>query len=470
MVFKMKKFFNFVVVAGLVLTLFPQVSNAQELNLKKYYDAIDRMNGKGAIAVEKSKRDYVGDMPFSEYYKYKLVAGYGDRNNLVSTFLDEKFVFIPELREEKISQLRQYEEGKARRRPEGFINCSDAAINDFKSMLPTDTFGLCIDEWKPRMGRSLKQPLFINLRTGRLCLLHEFGLNNILESTTYLAKKSSFPDFKYEPSYSLTELFKYEWYYPENPEKMCEALKGLEVYRTDINDYDVITSVKVRRSDNMNGGPAQLIYDVECEKGKFVNNHRWEWDFFSIKWYEQLKKCIGMKVIYCSDGEERLLYKDWISALPTWTLKSIELGNLGEKSDSRPALIATICSGQRTKRLDAVHSCLFLTHGKLKLSPKDNSRYRGRLLSYKYVEEHSTKMPESVKNELTWFAKMYTESMVQSLREIWVGQNVSLFLVEFPKAKMIKNTVSGGKAVRIYHANGNEYVFKDGICTSVTKK
>jgi hypothetical protein len=79
-------------------------------------------------------------------------------------------------------------------------------------------------------------------------------------------------------------------------------------------------------------------------------------------------------------------------------------------------------------------------------------------------------MPESVKNELTWFAKMYTESMVQSLREIWVGQNVSLFLVEFPKAKMIKNTVSGGKAVRIYHANGNEYVFKDGICTSVTKK
>ena len=78
-------------------------------------------------------------------------------------------------------------------------------------------------------------------------------------------------------------------------------------------------------------------------------------------------------------------------------------------------------------------------------------------------------MPESEKAALEWFAKTYTESMIQSFREIWVGQNVSLFLAEFPKAKLVKNTVSGGKAIRIYHVNGNEFVFKDGVCTSVTK-
>jgi hypothetical protein len=432
-------------------------------NIKKYYSAIDRMNGKGGIAVAKAKRDYIGDMPFREYYKLKLDGGREKSIALISSFLDEKFVFDKELRQEKLTQLEQSEGKSLSERPKGFTSGIED-LEDFKSMQPTDTFGLCIDIWKPESGFRDKQPLFINLRTGKQYLLHEYDLNNMLESITYLAKSPSIPDFQYDPSYSLTELFKYEWYYPDSPEKMCKALEGLEVYRTDINDYDVITSVNVRRSDDWNGGPAHLIYDVKYQKGGYDKN-RWEYDVFSVKWYEQLKKCIGMKVIFCENGEERILYQDFLSNIPYWTLESVELGNL----DGRAALVATIKQGQKTERLDAVYNGLFLTRNNLDIFSKDRNMYSHRLLPYDYVKKHAVKAPESVKSELSWFAKTYQESMMQSFREIWVGLNVSLFLAEFPKAKLVKNTVSGGKAIRIYHVNGNEFVFKDGVCTSVTK-
>lgn len=447
------------------------IANNKE-NIKKYYSAIDRMNGKGAIKVEKVARDYKGNMPFLEYYKLKLVSGIDKSTKLVSTFLDEKFVFIKELRDEKITMLKQSEGQGSYSRPEGFRNCSDDDIRDFYSMLPTDTFGICIDTWKPGLGSKNKEPLFINLRTGKMYLLNEFNLCSILESTTYLAKKPSIPDFTYDPSYSLTELFNYEWFYPEYPEKMCKALEGLEVYRTDINDYDIITSVKVRRFDGLSGGPTHLLYDVQYKKGynsPFKNdNPLWDNTAFSIKWYEQLKKCIGMKVLYCNNGEERLLYKDFITSLPTWTLESVELGDLGENSH-KPALIATIRNGQQIKRLNAVSVCVFLTRGNLELFPKDINQYSHRLLPFDYVEKNAKKMPESMKSQLSWLAKSAQASMNQGLREIWIGSSVSLFLSSFPKAKLIKSTVSGGKAIRIYHVNGNEYVFKDGKCTSVTK-
>lgn len=438
-----------------------QTANVE--NIKKYREGIARMQGNGKIAVAKTKRDYKGDMPFREYYKLKLGGGREKSIALVSSFLDEKFLFDKELHLEKLAQLEQSEGKSLSERPKGFTSGIED-LEDFKSMQPTDTFGLCIDVWKPESGFRDKQPLFINLRTGKQYLLHEYDLNNMLESITYLAKSPSIPDFKYDPSYSLTELFKYEWYYPESPEKMCKALEGLEVYRTDINDYDVITSVNVRRSDDWNGGPAHLIYDVKYQKGGYDKN-RWEYDVFSVKWYEQLKKCIGMKVIFCDNGEERILYQDFFSNIPYWTLESVELGNL----DGRTALVATIKQGQKTERLDAVYNGLFLTRNNLEIFPKDRNMYSHRLLPYDYVKKHAVKAPESVKSELSWFVKTYQESMMQSFREIWVGLNVSLFLAEFPKAKLVKNTVSGGKTIKIYHVNGNEFVFKDGVCTSVTK-
>lgn len=491
------------------------IANNEE-NIKKYYSAIDRMNGKGAIKVEKVARDYKGNMPFYEYYKLKL-EGRGDKDRtLVSTFLDEKFVFDKDKRQEIISKLAEADNkdlmkekiefqmdslrkamGNPNNRKEKekavrmrkmidsltvlrgqYLNtdqdrakafsykayANDKRIDEFLKMEPTDTFGLYID--------AKNGVQFINLRTGICYYPYDLDLNQLLESTTYLAKKPSIPDFTYDPSYSLTELFNYEWFYPEYPEKMCKALEGLEVYRTDINDYDIITSVKVRRFDGLSDGPTHLLYDVQYKKGynsPFKNdNPLWDNTAFSIKWYEQLKKCIGMKVLYCNNGEERLLYKDFINSLPTWTLESVELGDLGENSH-KPALIATIRNGQQIKRLNAVSVCVFLTRGNLELFPKDINQYSHRLLPFDYVEKNAKKMPESMKSQLSWLAKSAQASMNQGLREIWIGSSVSLFLSSFPKAKLIKSTVSGGKAIRIYHVNGNEYVFKDGKCTSATK-
>lgn len=500
--------------AGLVWMLIPQVAKSQidqdgAENLKKYYTAINRMQGRGTIKVEKAPRDYKGEMPFYEYYKMKLEGGWDKQRTLVSSFLDEKFVFEKSRRQEVITKLNgagnktlmkekiefqmdslrkamttinyRKEKDKAiilQNKIDSLINlrgnyinvdndrkkafsykayADDIKIDEFLAMEPTDTFGLFIN--------AEQRVQFINLRTGKCYYPYILDLNQLLESTTYLSKSPSVPDFKYDPSYSLTELFNYEWYYPESPEKMCKALEGLEVYRTDINDYDVISSVSVRRSDDWNGGPAHLIYDVKYQKGGYDKN-RWEYNVFSVKWYEQLEKCIGMKVIFCNNGEERILYQDFLSNIPYWTLESVELGNL----DGRTALVATIKQGQKTERLDAVYNGLFLTRNNLVIFPKDRNMYSHRLLPYDYVKKHAVKAPESVKSELSWLAKTYQESVYQSLREVWVGSSVSIFLSSFPNAKLVKNTVSGGKAIRIYHVGGNEFVFKDGVCTSVTKK
>jgi len=484
------------------------IANNEE-NIKKYYSAIDRMNGKGAIKVEKVARDYKGNMPFYEYYKLKL-EGRGDKDRtLVSTFLDEKFVFDKDKRQEIISKLAEADNkdlmkekiefqmdslrkamGNPNNRKEmekavrmrkmidsltvlrgQYLNtdqdrakafsykayANDKRIDEFLKMEPTDTFGLYID--------AKNGVQFINLRTGICYYPYVLDLNQLLESTTYLAKKPSIPDFIYDPSYSLEELFNYEWFNPEYPEKMCKALEGVEVYRTDINDYDVIKSVAVRRSNVWNDEPTKLYYDVVYQKGTSKYGVNPGEQAFSISWYERLKKCIGMKVIYCNNEEERLLYRDFIDVIPSWTLVSIELGNI----EGRTKLIATIKKGNQTKRLDALSNCIFLTHDNLVLPPKDKSRYSHRLVPYEYVKKHGVNMPESEKAALTWFAKNYKESVIQTFREIWVGQKVSLFLTEFPNAKLVKNTVSGGKSVRIYHVNGNEFVFKDGVCTSVTK-
>ena len=421
-------------------------------NLKRYHEGIAKMNGNigGIIAKEKAERDYKADMPFKDYFELNR----SKFDNLAPTFLDEKFVFDQELKEQ--NQVMNY----------------DPDIDEYNSLLPTDTFGITIDVWHPEKFDK-KQALFINLRTGQLFLIWQFNLYKILESTTYLSKMSSGPDFVYDPSYSLDELFNYKWYYPENPEKMCKALEGLQVYRTRfdsysyINDYDVIKSVKVERKKTWNNEPASLIYNVEYKNGKNPYDTRWKGGAFSVKWYEKLQKCIGMKVIYCNNGEERLLYKDFIDILPVWILESVALGKLDR--DKSETLVAIIRKGEETKRLNAMDVCTFITHEDLNLYPGDN-RYSSRLLPYEYVKEHSIIMPESMKSQLSWYAKTAKESMNQSLREIWVGQKVSLFLSQFPNAKLIKNTVSGGKTVKIYHVNGNEFVFKDGICTSVTKK
>ena len=118
--------------------------------------------------------------------------------------------------------------------------------------------------------------------------------------------------------------------------------------------------------------------------------------------------------------------------------------------------------------MDAVSDCQFLTREDLDLYPKD-LRFLKHVLSYDYVNEHAINMPENKKRELSLYAKNYTASLVQSFREIWVGQYISLFLSDFPKAKLVKNAVSGGKVIKIYHVDGQEFVFKDNICTSVTK-
>lgn len=436
----------------IVTKLEEQNKNAQNIEyLKKYYASLGKTNSKGIIPVEKTKRDYTGDIPFRDYYK----TFHYDMS--ISTFLDEKFVLDKELWEDKLTQLKAVKQRKRHY----------DRIKDLLSTLPTDTFGLYADEWQDESGFVRKGEAFINLRTGRVFKLDEFGLNNILESTTYLAKYASVPDFKYDPSYSLSELFDYEYYYPEFPEKMCKALEGVEVYNLNINDYDVITSVRVQKGNFWNGRH-KLTYDVEFKKGKVQSGIKGVGSFFSIKWYEKLKEYIGKKVIYCDKSEERLLYNDFISSFDKWTLESVELGTLGEGYSRKAALVATIRNGQQTKRLDAVSDCQFLTREDLDLYPKD-LRFLKHVLSYDYVNEHAINMPENKKRELSLYAKNYTASLVQSFREIWVGQSISLFLSDFPKAKLVKNAVSGGKVIKIYHVDGQEFVFKDNICTSVTK-
>lgn len=388
-------------------------------NLKEYYEAINRMQGKGAsgvISVEKTERDYKGEMPFKQYYELKNGKGIDFYDKIIPTFLDEKFVYKQELDH------------------------------------PTDTFGLFMRG-------------FINLRTGEL-----FGYNDLInqiESITYLEKFKSTKNFTYNSYYSLRELLDYKSFYPEIPEKLCDALKGIEVYRMDVQDYDVIESVKVRRFEDK--GRYRYDYKVEYQKNK--RNEWWKNESFSIKWYEELKKYIGLKFIIGN----KILYQEIIPQMPIWILENVELGYL-RPNDRNRSLVATIRSGQETKRLDATRACMYITHEISDLYSGGNDKYVDYLLPYDHVKRKAIKMPDSVKKQIKQtneFIKYLGESYKSDMHKIFnspsVGTSLSVFLNMFPKAKLIKNTISGGKAIRVYHVNGYECVFKDGVCTSVNK-
>ncbi len=385
-------------------------------NLNKYHAAINRTNGDGIISVEKRERDYKGEIPFSEYIKLR------NRDDLIikliPTFIDEQFVLKQDLSQ------------------------------------PKDTFGLY------KNG----DIYFINLRTGD-CYTY-YSMCDKMESLSYLAKYNSTKDFIYDPSYSLCELLNDELFNPMMPEKMCEALRDIEVYRTDKGDYDVIESVTVSREKDYKGN-IKYKYKVGYKNESIV----WNNNAFSIKWYEQLNKCIGKSFVYCEDDIHRWLYKETIPNVTIWTLEKVELGYLNS-SDKKYSLVATIRSGQNIKRINAAESCMFITHKLTDLYPQNIDKYKKCLLPYDFVKTNVKKMPESVKNDIKRINKLNNaigNLFKESLKDFYVGLSLSYFLGANPKAKLIKSTISGGKAIRVYHSNGYEYIFKDGVCTSANR-
>lgn len=447
----MKKINYFLVV---LLALIPQIVKAQQADvdaLKKYYDAIEKFNGNGPIPVEKAPRHYKGDIPFKDYYKTY-------RDKKVRTFIDEKFVFLKESRQQLLQLQKKMEEikNKTSMKWEKLREYNNLAPQ-IMSILPTDTFGITFNDYN--------QMCFIDLRTGTV--FDAKDLNDDLESIAYLAREQSIPDYIYDPSYSLYELLSDKFYKPDSPEKMCKALEGIEVYRTDIREYDIIKSIKVRREYK------GLEYDVEFQKptqsplGRLdnivsysVKNYLQK--VYIVKWLEKLKKCIGMQVIYFENemGYSRQIYQEDLPKYKIWTLDNI----IFSEEDGDQELVAIIKNGEETKRL-GMRKCIYLTHDDLKdIFPENYRLYDGRVLPYDYVVKHAKKSNSKKEdpglNMLVNYAKM---------PESWVGRDLNSFLSVFPKAKLVRKTISGGKAIRVYHVKGKECIFKDGKCTSVDK-
>lgn len=435
---------------------------ARKNNLDSYYAAVAEMKkgSTGPISVQKKEKKYSGKIPFNEYLQG------GD----VDTELDELLIFdvnsfntaIKE-ETEKIKNLygeRRLNFYKAKREGKG-----DNAVERLLTM-QADTFGI----WK--IGSEWR---YINLRTGEAIWpyidLKNLGYsdNNIsikkfFESISYLKNVGSVSNMNYDGTYSLGELLNPKYYKPEYPQKLCESLVGEKIYLLEYNMYDEIAKVETYGSGNYITG-----YKIITKAGKELRQpYEVQYKTVSVKWYEQLQKYIGKKVIAVDKGY--FVYQDDLKEYDIWTVDRIELKDYGKDSE----LLMYLSNGQKTLEVDAMFGCMLLTHD-FDFS-KDNG-YKGNphvILSYDYVKAHAPYLTKEQKKLRDTYSKQLGETIANGIVDGFTeGKYKSLSLSQFkkaePKAKQVKYEVKNGKAVRVYHIKGYEVIYVNNQCTSVTK-
>ena len=195
--------------------------------------------------------------------------------------------------------------------------------------MQADTFGIWENgsEWR-----------YINLRTGEAIWpyidLKNLGYsdNNIsikkfFESISYLKNIGSVSNMNYDGTYSLGELLNPKYYKPEYPQKLCESLVGEKIYLLEYNMYDEIAKVETYGSGNNITG-----YKIFTKSGKELRQpYEVQYKTVSVKWYEQLQKYIGKKVIVVEKGY--FVYQDDLKEYDIWTVDRIELKDYGKDSE-----------------------------------------------------------------------------------------------------------------------------------------
>lgn len=413
---------------------------AQQANLNAYYESLKNMPSMddGPIVID-TKRAYDGTIPY-----WKKLFSYKE----VETFLDEKFVINPK------AFRKAYASNKDR---------NNEALTQLEklSTMQTDTFGIIKND-------------MINLRTGDIFktfiyMEGDITWKRIWESVTYLENLKSLPPVEYDGTESLTSfLGDFDRAYRD---RYINALIGERVFLLDEQKYDIITDIEEDFSNN----------GLVC-----FNNHEplkeWQWKekCISVKWYEQLQKKVGKKVImsskirYYGQNDISTTWREDLADLETETIERLEI------KDGR-FLIHFV---GKEFPVDALSECKLLAYPinveeewKLeKMTGQSRLNKEQSYLDFDVVLATTPKKPSSVKKQETeidaWLrgnSKKYDELRNHQ----YIGTSLSSFLSKWPHAKLVNTTINGGVKIEIYHLQDYMFdyqiIFRNGKCISQTK-
>lgn len=413
---------------------------AQQANLNAYYESLKNMPSMddGPIVID-TKRAYDGTIPY-----WKKLFSYKE----VETFLDEKFVINPK------AFRKAYASNKDR---------NNEALTQLEklSTMQTDTFGIIKND-------------MINLRTGDIFktfiyMEGDITWKRIWESVTYLDNLKSLPPVEYDGTESLTSfLGDFDRAYRD---RYINALIGERVFLLDEQKYDIITDIEEDFSNN----------GLVC-----FNNHEplkeWQWKekCISVKWYEQLQKKVGKKVImsskirYYGQNDISTTWREDLADLETETIERLEI------KDGR-FLIHFV---GKEFPVDALSECKLLAYPinveeewKLEKMTGQSRLNKGQsYLDFDVVLATTPKKPSSVKKQETeidaWLrgnSKKYDELRNHQ----YIGTSLSSFLSKWPHAKLVNTTINGGVKIEIYHLQDYMFdyqiIFRNGKCISQTK-
>lgn len=405
---------------------------ALQQNLNTYRENLKRMPTavEGPIAVVIPERAYSGEVP---YWKSKP--------SNVDTYRDEKFVLSPH----RFPLLYN----KYRERIEKGSTSPEAQQVAKLSTLQKDTFGI------------FKYNEYIDLRTGEV--FKDFNLiQGQWESVHYLNLLKEVPVTPYNGLTSLKATLN-DCNVPYR-EKIIESLIGERVFLLDELKYDYITAIEERSLD---GSTTLYLKD----RGKI---EYWQNKCISVKWYEQLQKFVGKKVIYNDEltmfGYNRIWRED-LSRRETYTIEKLEVKN--------NSLNVTLKNNEgRIETVDAVSYCDLLAYP-INIDQEWNNKQNKRkclydqksYFSYDAVFTTTQRKSANVKKQEAEDKARNEEISAQwnKLREHrLIGTSISDFKNQWPYAQLINTTTSNGVTIQVYRIYDYQIVFRNGYCVSQT--
>ena len=404
-----------------------ELKQSLKSNLDHYFDNLKKqtITSEGPIVVENDEVVYDATIPYWRWRK---------ENKYKKTSIgDEKLVINKKHFQDVFKRTKHDDYGY-------FSNLLDK-LNTVKE----DTFGIF----------SLTE--FINLRTGEL--YNNEDCIDLWESVRFLDLQEAIPIHKYNGEVGLKELLsdKSRVY----KRRIIESLIGERVFTLDDLKYDVITSIEERD----NG------FDIYLENRGCLSG--WENCCLLVKWYEELQKLVGKKIIWARSlpyvGALRIWYEN-LSEADIYTIEKFEVKTYSFRIYYK--------NDYRTEDRDALDYCNYLTYPINVADEYQAEDETGESLldkvgyiSYEAAVATIPHKPASVKREEA--KKEAEQKKVQAKwdkmrQHKYIGVSLADFLKDWPNARLIDSASSGGSKVKIYRIYTNyELMFKNDICIAI---
>ena len=282
------------------------------------------------------------------------------------------------------------------------------------------------------------------------------------ESVTYLANLAVQSKYEYDGTMSLQLALGST----DTPYRECifEGMKGEKVFFLDSLTYDIIVGFQ----ENLHTSERTVLYFEK--RGKEPD---WASKCISVKWYEQLKKMVGKKAVESTSFpyiEEDRLWKEDVQKMVPYSVDAIEVK--GHK------FIAKLTRNGETKEVDAIGKCGLLAYPLnlveekewKKATRKDHLlRYDSGFISYDAALATMPAKPAALKNkeaeDKAYWAEVSKRMDALRNHEL-IGTSLVNFLQNYPTAKLLNTTTSGGVTIKVYQYLNYQVVFQNGLCTA----